>query len=105
MKNKILPFLLGVACVSLIAAGVSRQPFYAAGPTQVETGTSVITTDGTVTNTFSPAYSSAPKVFVTQTGLALLSATNAVASITPSNCVLRSSLSGTTNNWLAVGTP
>lgn len=103
--KKFIPFIFGCVAVLLIAAGVSRQPFYAAGPTQVETGSCVSVADGTVTNTFSPVYSSAPKVFATQTGLALFSATNAVVSITPSNCVIRSSLSGTTNNWIAVGTP
>jgi hypothetical protein len=105
MKNKIVPFVLGIACVFAIAAGVARQPFYASGPTLVQTGTCVAVADGTVTNTFSPIYSSAPKVTATQTGTALNTSTNIVVSITPSNFVIRTGLASTTNNWIAVGTP
>jgi hypothetical protein len=104
MRKQIIPFLLGAALIFAVAAGVSRQPFYAAGPTLVQTGT-CIATDGTVTNTFTIAYSSAPKVFCTQTGTGLNSATNLVTSITTTNFQLKTSLANTTNSWIAVGTP
>lgn len=105
MKNKIIPFVLGIVCVFAIAAGVSRQPFYAAGPTLIQTGSCVSVADGTVTNTFTTPYSSAPKIFATQTGLALNTSTNITTSITTSNFVIRTGLANTTNNWIAVGTP
>jgi len=105
MKNKLIPFILGIACVFAIAAGFNRQPFYAAGPTLVQAGSSVVTSDGTVTNAFASAYSAAPKVVVTQKGAALQSVTNIVVSVTTTNFIYRSSISGTTNDWIAVGTP
>lgn len=106
MKNfKPLSFLFGALLVFTIAAGVSRQPFYAAGPTLVQTGSCVSVADGTVTNTFTTLYSSVPKVIATQTGTALNTSTNIVVSITPSNFVIRTGLASTTNSWLSIGTP
>lgn len=105
MKNKFPIFLLGAICVLLIAAGVARQPFYATGPTLVQSGSSVCTTDGTVTNTFTITYSSAPKVVMCPTGTGIFTTTNIVVSITPSNFIARGSIASSTNIWIAVGTP
>lgn len=105
MKKFLLPFVCGVLAVIAIAAGVSRQPFYATGPTLVQTGSSVCVADGTVTNTFTIPYSSAPKVIMCPTGTGIFTTTNVVVSVTPSNFVARGSIANSTNNWIAVGTP
>lgn len=69
-----------------------------------QAGRCVSSSDGTVTNTFGTAFSSAPKIYATQYGTTY-SATNAIASITTSNFVIYSKISGVTNDWVAIGAP
>lgn len=71
----------------------------------INTGSCVVTTDGTITNTFltNYVYSAPPVVIVTQRGAALNTSTNIVVSVTTTNFVLRSGLSSVTNNWIAIG--
>ena len=68
------------------------------------TGRGVSTADGKVTNSFSITYSSAPKVFLQPYGTTY-SGTNVVISITESNFVADSRVTGVTNDWYAIGPP
>lgn len=70
----------------------------------IQTGGGTTTADGTVTNTFPTAFSTAPTVVVTQTG-STLTETNAVVSVTPSNFVYRAAANSITHRYIAVGTP
>lgn len=70
----------------------------------IQSGTAITTTDGTVTNAFTVAYSAVPRVVTTQTGTTL-SLTNWLVSVTTSNFVVRSGAGPVTNNFIAVGTP
>ena len=66
-------------------------------------GTSVTTTDGTVTNTFPVAlYTAPPSIQVTQTG-STLTATDAVVSVTLTNFVYKAGAPNVTNTWISIG--
>lgn len=70
----------------------------------INQGTSITSSDGTVTNTFSTnyTYSAAPTVVVTLRGTGI-STTNDVVSVTTSNFVYKAGAPSITNNWIAVG--
>lgn len=99
-------FLFGFfACLVLfVAIAATRQPFYAATPTQILSGTCVSTTDGTVTNTFSTAFSSAPKVILSQIGNTV-TGTNTITSVTTTGFIVNNKVATCTNNWIAIGVP
>ena len=69
----------------------------------IASGSLTTATDGTVTNTFSPIYSSAPIVVIAQTGSAC-TVTN-VITITKSNFVYNAGAPSIVAKWVAVGAP
>jgi hypothetical protein len=101
--KKLLTFsalaVLALACM----AAATRRAVTLEGNTMLQSGTAVTTSDCTVTQTFSTAFSAAPKVVCPQIGLDTTT-TNVVA-ITSSNFVLRTGKASTTNHWIAIGTP
>lgn len=70
----------------------------------INSGKSISSSDGTVTNTFSTnyTYSASPSVVVTITGTGI-STTNVVTTITTSNFVWKAGAPNITNTWVAVG--
>jgi hypothetical protein len=101
MKKIALGFILCLAVVITIAA--TRRPIVVEGSTMIQRGTALVTTtDGTVTQAFTTAFSSVPTLIVTAVG-SPNAATNEMT-VTTSNFVLKTKASGT-NNWIAVGTP
>jgi hypothetical protein len=71
-------------------------------PTILQRGTVITTADGSVTNTFQFPYSTnLPAVVNTQLGLNTTTTNTLV--VTPTNFVLRTSLAGQTNAWMALG--
>jgi hypothetical protein len=103
MKNFLASFVL-VACLVFSVAAVRRTIYVDNANTYITSGTCVTSTDGTVTNTFATAFSSAPKVFLSQVGT-LVTGTNILTSVTASNFVVNTKSATTTNNWIAIGTP
>lgn len=101
MKKIIFGSLLTLALIASIAA--VRQPIYVASTTQILSGTNIVSSDGTVTQSFSTAFGAVPNVLVVQVGLNT-TITNQVAATT-SNFVSTTSLSGGGIKWIAVGTP
>ncbi len=70
----------------------------------IQAGLGVSTSDGTVTNTFSTAFSSAP-IVVTTINAASGGTTNWIVSVTASNFIWKCGATGLTNYWIAVGAP
>ena len=102
MKNSLIGFLF---CLFLIAAvAASRKPLYADANLYITSGTCVTSSNGTVTNTFPSAYSSAPTIITTQVGTTT-TGTNLITSVTTTNFILTTRNTPTTNNWIAIGTP
>jgi hypothetical protein len=100
MKKSIISLLF----LALIGIAATRVPFYSSGPTLVLSGSVVMSGDGSVTQSFSTAFSAVPTVLVCQENVAAGSLTNIIAPTT-SNVVIRSSIAGATNKWIAIGTP
>jgi len=102
MKRFTIPFILVAALFLLTAAAVRRPVWTSAAETMIIQGTSTSATDGTVTNTFSTAFSAAPTVVISPYGSAVLSTTNHVV-VTTSNFIWTCSLPSKTANWVAIG--
>lgn len=105
MKKTIIA-LLAIAVVIGIVSSVAavRQPIYVASVTQILKGSVVMTSDGSVTQSFSTAFGAVPTVFTIQQNNAAASTTNFVTPTT-SNVIIRSSIAGATSVWFAVGSP
>lgn len=102
MKKIILScFVIGLVVASIAAV---RQPIYVASVTQILKGSVVMTSDGSVTQSFSTAFGAVPTVFTIQQNNAAASTTNFVTPTT-SNVIIRSSIAGATSVWFAVGSP
>jgi hypothetical protein len=103
MKNKFA--LLGIVLIlGLLVMAATRRPFYTdSTTTQILSGTVVSTADGTVTNTFTSAFSTAPNVISTQVGINT-TITNTIV-ITTTNFVLTVNKATVTNRWIAIGAP
>ena len=71
----------------------------------IQAGSGTTSGDGTVTNTFATAFSSAPKVVAQHTGAPLNLGTNAVTSVTATTFVLDLGSSGVTFDYIAIGAP
>ena len=71
----------------------------------IQTGTCITGAGGKITNTFSTAFSSAPNVTISQTGLGTYSPTNAVMFVTTTNFAVNTSDANVTNQWIAIGAP
>jgi hypothetical protein len=69
----------------------------------IQSGSITNSADGTVTNTFTTAFSSAPIVVAAQTGLN--TTTTNVLTVTASNFVYQSGAPSKVINWIAVGAP
>lgn len=70
----------------------------------IQAGSAVTADDGTVTNTFSTAFSTAPKVVLTPFN-STTALTNTVVSVTTSNFVANLGANAVTLHWVAVGAP
>ena len=90
------------------AAAVNAYPSWVAGQQQqnmgILTGSSISSTDGTVTNTFPTTYvyTYPPVVTVTQTG-SICTTSNLLTSVTTTNFVYKCGAINITNNWISVG--
>ena len=71
------------------------------GNIPVRAGTVNTSSDGTVTNAFSPVFASVPVVVTTPIGSSIF--TNQITSVTTSNFVLNLGASSLVANWVAVG--
>ncbi len=70
----------------------------------IQKGFGVSTSDGTVTNTFGQAFSSAPIVTTTQNATSG-GTTNWIVSVTASNFIWKCGATGVTNYYIAIGAP
>jgi len=102
----------GLTVFSLPATGILPAAYGGTGASSVsaaktalgiQSGSITNADDGTVTNTFSTAFSSAPIVVASQRGLN--TTTTNVLTVTSSNFIFQSGAPGKIINWIAVGAP
>ena len=103
MKNILLASIVVVAVLASIAATTVRYPVYVNAPTLVQSGSCITTSDGSVTQSFTTVYGSAPNVVVVQRGET--TTTTNIITATTNQFIYRNSKATTTNIWIAVGAP
>jgi hypothetical protein len=102
--KKLAFIVVPILALFAIAATSLRFPIYTAAPVQILYGTAIMTSDGSVTQSFTTQFGSVPKVYPIQQNNAAASTTNFVTP-TVSNAILRTSIAGSTQQWIAIGAP
>lgn len=104
MKNISLSILLCLVCAGFVAlfTAASRNPIYTEQNTLIQTGRGKTATDGTVTNTFTTAFSVLPVVTVTQEG-AVTTVSNIIVSCTTTQFIYNAGGPNVTNSYIAIG--
>lgn len=107
MKNKIFSaacVLAAIIAIAFTVHAVQQVPVYGNGFMLIQTGSSVSSTDGTVTNTFTTPYGSLPSISIQSWG-ALMPGTNTITTLTLTNFVFKCGANAASNTWISVGSP